>query len=68
MYLKSKEMTFVRKRKYQLNPRVYADSDRINGFHIMPPVSGNKQNLKTKQKMVSTKPKHFTFMSESDLN
>lgn len=34
--------------RYQFNPRVYADSDGINGFYIMPPVSGNKQDLKLK--------------------
>lgn len=46
---------------YQLNPGVYTDGDRINGFHIMPPVSGDKQNLKTKQKIVSMRTGHFSL-------
>lgn len=36
-----------KKKKYQFNPRVYADSDGINGFHVVPPVLGNKQDLES---------------------
>lgn len=43
-------ITFIFFKKYQLNPWVYTDGDRINAFYVMPPVSGNKQNLKSKQK------------------
>lgn len=36
-----------KKKKYQFNPRVYADSDGVNGFHVVPPVLGNKQDLES---------------------
>lgn len=51
--------TEKKKKEYQLNPGVYTDGDRIDRLHVMPPVSGNKQNLETKQNPVNTRTGHF---------
>jgi len=37
----------IQKGKYQFNPRVYADSDGVNGFDVVPPVPWNKQDLES---------------------